>query len=85
MEPWADRLAAAANPGIVRASFFDAVPSSVFAQMKADDPSFPDPEQDPHIWLSPQLAEYYVEDIRRKALGSRPGKRIRIPGKCGSI
>jgi zinc transport system substrate-binding protein len=72
MEPWADRLATAANPGIVRASFFDAVPSSVFAQMKANNPSFPDPEQDPHIWLSPQLAEYYVEDIADKLSAADP-------------
>lgn len=72
MEPWADRLATAANPGIVRASFFDAVPSSAFAQMKANDPSFPDPEQDPHIWLSPQLAEYYVEDIAEKLSAADP-------------
>jgi zinc transport system substrate-binding protein len=72
MEPWADRLAAAANPDVVRASFFDAVPPSVFAQMKADEPSFPDPEQDPHIWLSPQLAEYYVEDIAEKLSAADP-------------
>lgn len=66
MEPWADRLASAANPAIIRSSFFNAIPSQVFTQMKTDNPSFPDPEQDPHIWLSPQLAEYYVKDIADK-------------------
>lgn len=72
MEPWADRLANATNPGIVRASFFDAIPDSVFTQLKAEDPDFPDPEQDPHIWLSPQLAEYYVEDIADKLAAADP-------------
>jgi len=72
MEPWADRLATAANPDIVRASFYDAVPAPVFAQLKADDPDFPDPEQDPHIWLSPRLAEYYVQDIADKLSAADP-------------
>jgi zinc transport system substrate-binding protein len=72
MEPWADRLATAANPGIVRASFFDAIPTSLFAQLKTDNPAFPDPEQDPHIWLSPQLAEYYVQDIADKLSAADP-------------
>ena len=72
MEPWADRLATATNPDIVRASFFDAIPSSVFTQLKTDDPSFPDPEQDPHIWLSPRLAEYYVQDIAEKLATADP-------------
>lgn len=72
MEPWADRLATAANPDIVRASFFDAIPASVFTKLKADNPDFPDPKQDPHIWLSPQLAEYYVQDIADKLSAADP-------------
>jgi len=72
MEPWADRLATASNPDIVRASFFDAVPTPVFTQLKADVPDFPNPEQDPHIWLSPRLAEYYVQDIAEKLAAADP-------------
>jgi len=31
--------------------------------MKKNNPSFPDTNQDPHLWLSPPLAEYYVQYV----------------------
>ncbi|MDD1701401.1 MAG: zinc ABC transporter substrate-binding protein [Methanoregula sp.] len=72
MEPWADRLATSSNPGIVRAAFIDSIPASVLAQMKAEHANFPDPAQDPHLWLSPQLAEYYVPYVAEKLSEADP-------------
>lgn len=72
MEPWADRLASSSNTGIVRAAFIDSIPSSVLAQMKAEHKNFPNTEQDPHLWLSPQLAEYYVPYIAEKLSEADP-------------
>ncbi|MFA5237966.1 MAG: zinc ABC transporter substrate-binding protein [Methanoregula sp.] len=72
MEPWADKLASATNPDIIRAPFIDSIPSSVLLQMKNEHTNFPDPEQDPHLWLSPQLAEYYVSSIARQLSAADP-------------
>jgi len=72
MEPWADRLASSSNTGIVRAAFIDSIPSTVLAQMKAEHKNFPNTEQDPHLWLSPQLAEYYVPYIAEKLSEADP-------------
>jgi len=63
MEPWVENLAGSANPDIVRAPFIDSIPPEVLAQMKSADPDFPNTNQDPHLWLSPPLAEYYVSYI----------------------
>jgi len=63
MEPWAENLATAANPDITRVSFISAIPPTVLAQMNGTNPEFPDMAQDPHLWLSPPLAEYFVSSV----------------------
>lgn len=72
MEPWAENLAAAANPEITRASFISAVPPEVLAQMKSSNPEFPDMTQDPHLWLSPPLAEYFVSSVADQLAAADP-------------
>lgn len=60
LEPWASTLAASTNPNITLISFADSVPQSAIEQMESEYPNFPNTIQDPHLWLSPQLAEYFV-------------------------
>jgi zinc transport system substrate-binding protein len=72
MEPWVENLAGSVNPDIVRAPFIDSIPPSVLAQMKNEYKNFPDTNQDPHLWLSPQLAEYYVSYIARQLSAADP-------------
>jgi zinc transport system substrate-binding protein len=72
MEPWAENLAQSANPQIVRAPFIEAIPPAVLAQMKSTNPNFPDTSQDPHLWLSPPLAEYYVSYIADQLAAADP-------------
>jgi zinc transport system substrate-binding protein len=72
MEPWAEKLAGSTNPEIIRAPFIDAIPPPVLAQMKHGDPEFPNPDQDPHLWLSPQLAEYYVPYVAQQLSTADP-------------
>jgi zinc transport system substrate-binding protein len=73
LEPWAAPIAASANPNIVLASFADAVPPAAFAKMKSEYPNFPDTSQDPHLWLSPKLAEYFVPYVAQKLSSADPG------------
>ena len=42
MEPWVENIADSTNPDIVRAPFIDSIPPSVLAQMKTEEPDFPD-------------------------------------------
>jgi zinc transport system substrate-binding protein len=72
MEPWVENLAESTNPDIVRAPFIDSIPPSVLAQMKSEYKNFPDTSEDPHLWLSPQLAEYYVPYIARQLSAADP-------------
>ena len=72
MEPWAESLADAANPEITRVSFVSAVPPGVLAQMKSTNPEFPDMSQDPHLWLSPPLAEYFVRSVADQLAAADP-------------
>lgn len=72
MEPWVENLADSANPDIVKAPFIDSIPPDVLAQMKNADPAFPDTNQDPHLWLSPPLAEYYVSYITTQLSNADP-------------
>jgi zinc transport system substrate-binding protein len=72
MEPWAEKLADSTNPDIIHAPFIDAIPASVLAQMKSEHADFPNPDQDPHLWLSPQLAEYYVPYIAQQLAAADP-------------
>ena len=60
LEPWAADLAASANPDIQLVTFADAIPGPAYDQMKRQYADFPNLTEDPHLWLSPQLAEYYV-------------------------
>ena len=68
MEPWAEQLAESANPNIVQVSFESTIPPSELARMKNTSPDFPDITQDPHLWLSPPLAGYFVSSV---AVGAR--------------
>ncbi|MFZ1127208.1 metal ABC transporter solute-binding protein, Zn/Mn family [Methanoregula sp.] len=72
MEPWAENLAVSANPTIVRAPFIDSIPPTVLAQMRNTDPNFPDTNQDPHLWLSPPLAEYFVSYVADQLAAADP-------------
>ena len=60
LEPWAADLAASANPDIQLVTFADAIPGPAYDQMKRQYADFPNLTEDPHLWLSPQLAGYYV-------------------------
>ena len=72
LEPWATSIAASANPNITLASFADAVPPEDFARMKAEYPNFPNTDQDPHLWLSPKLAKYFVPYVAQKLSAADP-------------
>ena len=72
LEPWASSIATSANPDIVLASFADAVPPEAFAKMKREYPNFPDTSQDPHLWLSPKLAQYFVPYVAQKLSAADP-------------
>ncbi len=60
LEPWGATLPRSANPDIKVVSFADAVPPGAIERMKAAHSGFPDTSQDPHLWLSPKLALYFV-------------------------
>ena len=66
LEPWAANLATSANPDIQLATFADAIPGPAYEQMKSNDTNFPDMTEDPHLWLSPKLAEYFVPYVARQ-------------------
>ena len=72
LEPWAASIASAANPNITLASFADAVPPQDFARMAEEYPNFPNASQDPHLWLSPKLAEYFVPYVAQKLSAADP-------------
>jgi len=72
LEPWAADLAASSNPDIQRVTFADAIPGSAYDQMKSQYADFPDMTQDPHLWLSPQLTEYYVAYVARRLSETDP-------------
>ena len=72
LEPWATSIAASANPNITLVSFADAVPAQEFARMKMGYPDFPDTSQDPHLWLSPKLAVYFVPYVAQKLSAADP-------------
>ena len=72
LEPWAANLAASANPDIRLATFADAIPVPVYNQMKSMNPNFPNMTEDPHLWLSPQLAEYFVPYVARQLSEADP-------------
>ena len=73
LEPWAATLAASANPDLQLVSFADAIPGPVYEQMKSRYPGFPNLAEDPHLWLSPQLAEYYVPYVALQLSKADPG------------
>ena len=73
LEPWAATLAASTNPDIQLATFADAIPAPVYDRMRSQYADFPDMSQDPHLWLSPQLAEYYVSYVARELSEADPG------------
>jgi zinc transport system substrate-binding protein len=72
LEPWAANLADSANPNIKLATFADAIPATVYDQMKSQYADFPNTTQDPHLWLSPQLAEYYVPYVAQQLSKADP-------------
>ena len=72
LEPWAADLAASSNPDIQRVTFADAIPGPVYDQMKSQYTNFPDTTQDPHLWLSPQLTEYYADYVARRLSETDP-------------
>jgi zinc transport system substrate-binding protein len=72
LEPWAATLADSTNPDIHLATFADAIPGPVYDQMKSRYANFPNPTQDPHLWLSPQLAEYYVPYVAQQLSEADP-------------
>ena len=72
LEPWAADLAASSNPGIQLVTFADAIPGPEYDQMKSRYAGFPDMTLDPHLWLSPQLTEYYVAYVARQLSETDP-------------
>jgi len=72
LEPWAADLATSSNPDIQRVTFADAIPEPVYDQMKSQYANFPDMTQDPHLWLSPQLTEYYADYVARRLSETDP-------------
>ena len=72
LEPWAADLAASTNPDIQLATFADAIPGPAYDQMKSQYSNFPNMTQDPHLWLSPQLAEYYVPYVAQQLSKADP-------------
>ncbi len=72
MEPWAASLVAAANPDVKLVSFADSIPPQAFAQMDNEYKNFPNASQDPHMWLSPKLAEYFVPYVAQQLSAADP-------------
>jgi zinc transport system substrate-binding protein len=72
LEPWAADLAVSSNPDIHLVTFADAIPGPVYDQMRSRYKDFPNLTQDPHLWLSPQLAEYYVPYVARQLSEADP-------------
>ncbi len=72
LEPWASSIAAAANPNVKLVSFADSIPPQAFAQMESEYQNFPNVSQDPHLWLSPKLAEYFVPYIAQQLSAEDP-------------
>ncbi len=72
LEPWASSIAASANPDIKLVSFADSIPAQAFAQMESQYPNFPNVSQDPHLWLSPKLAEYFVPYVAQQLSAADP-------------
>ncbi|HXX55456.1 MAG TPA: metal ABC transporter substrate-binding protein [Methanoregula sp.] len=72
LEPWAAALAGSANPDLKLVSFPDTIPGPVYEEMKSRYPGFPNLTEDPHLWLSPQLAEYYVAGVARQLSETDP-------------
>jgi zinc transport system substrate-binding protein len=54
-------------------TFADAIPGPVYDQMKSQYANFPDMTQDPHLWLSPQLTEYYADYVASRLSETDPG------------
>jgi len=73
LEPWAADLAASSNPDIQLVTFADAIPGPVYERMKSQYTDFPNMTQDPHLWLSPRLAEYYVPYVAQQLSKADPG------------
>lgn len=72
LEPWATDLAASSNPHIQLVTFADAIPGPAYDQMKSQYTDFPNMTQDPHLWLSPQLTEYYVAYVASRLAETDP-------------
>ena len=72
LEPWAADLAASANPDIHRVTFADAIPGPAYDLMKDQHADFPNLTEDPHLWLSPQLAGYYVPYVAQQLSRADP-------------
>ena len=72
LEPWAADLAASTNPDIQLVTFADAIPGPAYDKMKSQYADFPNMTQDPHLWLSPQLAEYYVPYVAQQLSKADP-------------
>jgi zinc transport system substrate-binding protein len=72
LEPWAADLAASSNPDINLVTFADAIPGPAYDKMKSQYTDFPNMTQDPHLWLSPQLTEYYVAYVARRLSETDP-------------
>src|SRR5208337_894976 len=72
LEPWAADLVASTNPDIQLVTFADAIPGLAYDQMKSQYSDFPNLTQDPHLWLSPQLAEYYVPYVAQQLSKADP-------------
>ncbi len=72
LEPWAADLAASSNPDIQLVTFADAIPGPAYDTMKSRYADFPNMTQDPHLWLSPQLTEYYVAYVARRLSETDP-------------
>jgi len=72
LEPWAADLAASTNPDIQLVTFADAIPGPAYDLMKSQYADFPNLTQDPHLWLSPQLAEYYTTYVAQRLSKADP-------------
>ncbi len=72
LEPWAAALAASTNPDIHLATFAESIPGPAYDQMKRQNKDFPNLNQDPHLWLSPQFAEFYVSYVARQLSEADP-------------
>ena len=70
--PGQQTLADSTNPDIQLVTFADAIPGPVYDQMKSRYADFPNLTQDPHLWLSPQLAEYYLPYVAQQLSKADP-------------